>query len=154
VSRTTLIGVSVFALLGLGCLSGSALTLCRGLQRHRELDTHRRDWPVVDGVVYTADKTYTSAKESTYRIGTEWVLADGRRFSKSEPSRSGVETVGRKVKLRYDPANPAHSESVDASVNWLVPLILGVFGGIFSALSIRLLSAERRWRRSQVEADA
>lgn len=153
-SRTTLIGVFVFTLSGLGCLFGSALTLSRGVQRHRELDLHRRAWPVVDGVIFTAEKAYTSAKESSYRIGTEWVLPDGRRFSKSEPSRSGGETVGDKVKLRYDPANPARAESVDADVNWFVPSILGVFGVVFCALSIKLFRAERRWRRSQLEAGA
>lgn len=153
-TRTTLIGVSVFTAIGLGCLCGSAFALCSAFREHRELEAHRRDWPVVDGVIFSVDRAYTANKESTYRIGTEWVLPDGRRFSKSEPSRAGVGAVGDEVKLRYDPANPARSESIDAAANWYLPLILGVFGVVFSALSIKVLLAERRWRRSQAEADA
>jgi hypothetical protein len=145
-NRPTLIGIVAFFILSAGLLAGSAFSVHKTQQQRKLWESHS-GWVRTDGVLRDCSYSYYDNRERYYTAQLQWTTPNGGTYS-SRLVASYAYTCGEHMPIRYNPANPAESDSVNPPGGyWLVTALLAfmglAFGGIAARVSLQILRAKR-----------
>jgi hypothetical protein len=98
------------------------------------------------GVIVGSEKMYGTAGGSSsrpsYRPTVRFTASDGSSRTFTSPVGRGKPWVeGTAVQVVYDPKRPDEAEIASFTANWLIPLMLGMFGAFILAVAAGLLTA-------------
>ena len=104
----------------------------------------------VDGVVVALDPRQSSNTGTTYAPVVEFQPpgAPAQRYTESFASNPPSYTVGERVRVYYDPAQPSSARLNGFFSLWFGPLLFGGLGAVFALIGgVVLLLLQRRRRR-------
>lgn len=118
----------VFAAVGLGMLLGALIW-------YRSTSTFIQEAVIAEGTVVKLVPVRSDGS-TTYRPTVRFTAAAGQvvEFSSSSSSRPPAYAVGEKVKVYYRPQEPRDAKISGFFSLWGGSLILGLMGGVFSAI--------------------
>lgn len=101
------------------------------------------------GVVIDIERSRSSDNSSTYYPVVRFTSADGveRTFVPSWGSSSPRYQRGQAVQILYTPARPEEAEIEDFVSLWLLPLVLGLVGGVFLLFGGGMIAFDMVFRR-------
>lgn len=143
--RGVIVIALVFGLLGLGMLVGAFFAVSSTL-------SFRSIAKTADGVVVDLAQSRGDKGETMYKPVVRWKDPGGRErtFTGSVASSPPSYSRGEKVSLRYDPANPESARLDSFTENWLLPLIFGLLGSVFTAIGVG--AGVYAWRKKKALA--
>lgn len=146
---------AVFLLVGLGMLGGAVYSL---------VTTWRFIGGAIaaDGVVIALESRSSSDGDYTYHPRVAFETEDRRRieFTGDTGSRPAAFDIGEPVRVLFDPARPETARIDSFFQLWLLPLILGGLGTVFSGFGLAATlsavrdSAGRAGKRPAVRMEA
>jgi Protein of unknown function (DUF3592) len=147
---------AIFLLVGLGMLGGAIYSFVTTWQFIGAAAT-------ADGAVIALEERWNSADGgSTYYPRVAFETEDRRRyeFTGDTGSQPAAFVVGERVRVLFDPARPEAARIDSFFQLWLLPLILGGLGTVFSGLGLAATlsvvrdSAGRAGKRPAVQTEA
>lgn len=116
-----LLGV-VFFLIGIATLGGGVVSLVSANRR-------RTEWRAADGTVVKLVYTTRSMQAPVVAFSSP---RGPVQFQSNVSSSPPAWQVGEPVKVLFDPNDPSQAVIDSFAGRWLVPLLLGLFGGVFA----------------------
>lgn len=112
----------VFFLIGIASLGGAVVALVRANQR-------RSSWLTAQGTVVKMVQTTRTMQAPVVAFTSP---RGPVQFQSDVSSSPPAWQVGEPVKVLFDPNDPSQAVIDSFWVRWLVPLLLGFFGGVFA----------------------
>ena len=93
----------------------------------------------------------TQAHSESYAPVFSFVARDGQSYAVDSGSSSNPPgfAVGETVRVLYDPANPTDAKIDTFFQIWVLPIVFGILGGIFTLVGLTLLVVGRLTRRRE-----
>jgi len=116
-----ILGVLFFGI-GFATLGGGVVALVRANRR-------RAEWLPAEGTVVKMVYTTRTMQAPVVAFSSP---RGPVQFQSTVSSSPPAWQVGEPVKVRFDPNDPSQAVIDSFSERWLVPLLLGLFGGVFA----------------------
>ena len=140
--RGVLVIGTIFGLVGIGLLIGAFFAVSSTL-------SFRGGSTPAEGVVVEMVESRGSKGDRMFKPVVKWTDAKGgtHRLTGSVASSPPSYSTGERVTVRYQTANPENARIDSFTENWLISLILGLMGAVFTAVGVAV--GAYAWRQKK-----